>query len=266
VGSIESATDWRAALNGVEAVVHLAARAHRPLRVQLAEQDQYVETNTNGTLTLARAAADAGVRHFVFASSIAVNGTTTDGRAPFHETDSPAPRSVYGRSKAAAEEGLAAISAKFGMAVTAIRPPLIYGRAAKGSFAQLTRAIARGLPLPFRAVRNRRAFAAADNVANFVTFRLGAPATGYAPFIVADDEQVSTADFCRAVARALGRSPRLVPVPAGVLQGALRALGALSLVESTLGSLEVDTSKARGAGWRPVVSQSEGLRRALDAR
>jgi UDP-glucose 4-epimerase len=119
------------------------------------------------------------------------------------------------------------------------------------------------MPLPFGAVYNRRAFAAADNVASFVAFRLGSPATGFEPFIVADDEQVSTTEFCRAIATVLGRRAYLVPVPAAVLRLALRAVAASSLAESTLGSLEVETDKARAAGWKPAVSQSEGLYRAL---
>jgi len=263
VGPLGADTDWSAALQNVDAVVHLAARAHRARSVQDAERDQYFETNTAGTLRLAAAAADAGVPHFVFASSILMHGTTTDGRAPFTETDTPAPRCIYGQSKAAAEEGLAALSARSGMAVTAIRPPLIYGRAAKGNFRQLTRVIGRGLPLPFGAVSNRRAFVSAENIASFVAHRLAAPAAGFEPFIVADDEQVSTGDFCRAIGRALGRESRLLPVPPSLMRLGFRVLGASNLAVSTLGSLEVDAGKARATGWRPVVDQAEGLRRAL---
>ncbi|MBI3434473.1 MAG: NAD-dependent epimerase/dehydratase family protein [Proteobacteria bacterium] len=263
VGAIGSRTDWTAALAGVDAVVHLAARVHRPRAVQRVERDAYVEVNTEGALCLARAAAVAGVRHFVFMSSIFVNGLATDGRAAFNEMDLPAPGSVYGETKAAAEVGLRAIVTQSAMACTVIRPPMIYGRHAKGSFRALVRAISAGLPLPFAAVRNRRAFVAAENVASFVAWRLAGGAHGFETFIVADDEQLSTAELSRHVARTLGRRAMLFPFPTTMLRAALRIAGLSDLADSTLGSLEVDTGKARAAGWRPAVTMEEGLARAL---
>jgi UDP-glucose 4-epimerase len=264
VGSIGGTTEWRAALLGIEAVVHLAGRAHWPPAVQQAERELYFETNTAATLHLAQVAAAAGVRHFVFASSVAVNGATTDGRGPFRESDPPSPQTVYGATKAAAEAGLAEIATQTGMAVTAIRPPMIYGRHAKGSFRTLSRAIGWHIPLPFGLVQNQRAFVAAENVASFITFRLAQPVSGFNAYIVADDEQVSTAEFCRRIARALGTKALLLPVPRGALALGLRAVGATNLIESTLGSLVVDTAKVRSTGWRPAVTLNEGLRRAME--
>lgn len=263
VGELSGATDWTDALVGIDAVVHLAGRAHRPPAVQFAEKDLYFETNTTGTIHLAQAAAAAGVRNFIFASSIAVNGVSTDGRGPFRESDAPAPQSIYGRTKAAAEDGLRNVAAKTGMAVAAMRPPMIYGANAKGSFRILSRAIAAHVPLPFGMVQNRRAFVAAENVASFVAFRLENPGHGMETYIISDDEQVSTADFTRRIGRAQGCNVMLLPVPEKALGLMLRFAGATHLIESVLHSLVVDTSKANCSGWRPAVSLDQGLLLAL---
>jgi len=266
VGPIGPATNWTAALAGVDSVVHLAALVHQSSRLEKAQRDLYLTTNTNGTLRLARDAASAGVRHFVFMSSIAVNGPMTDGRAPFRETDTPAPCNTYAETKAAAEESLRELASRSHMAVTVIRSPLIYGRQAKGNFRLLVRCVSAGLPIPFAAIRNRRAFVAAENVASFVAFRLAGAANGFEVFIVADDEQISTAEFIRHIAHALRVRPRLFPVPAPLLKWGLRATRLSEMTASVLASLEVDTGKARAAGWRPVVTMSEGLARATSTQ
>ncbi len=266
VGSIGGTTDWRQALEGIDAVVHLAGRAHRSPRIQQTEHALYFEVNTAGTLHLARAAAASGIRHFVFVSSIAVNGMTTDGRGAFREDDAPSPQTVYGKTKAAAEAGLAEIANRTGMSVTTIRPPMIYGRHAKGSFRALTRAIATHIPLPFGAIKNRRAFVAAENVASFITFRLSHSVSGFEAYIVADEEQVSTAEFSRRIAAALQKRPVMLPIPRAALALGLRAIGASNLIDSILGSLVVDMAKTHGTGWRPAVTLDEGLQRAVRPR
>lgn len=265
VGSIGRDTDWRSALAGIDAVVHLAARAHRAPALQAAERELYMDVNCDGTLRLARAAADAGVRQLIFASTIGALGAATEGRGPFSEDDPFDPQTVYAETKAAAERGLAAIAAEGKLAITAIRPPLIYGRNAKGSFAVLLRALRAGLPLPFAGIRNRRAFVAAENVASFMVHRLRQPGSGYQPFIVADDEQVSTPDFVRSLAAALGIQARLFPVPETLLKRALAWTGRAHLTDSLLGSLEVDTGKAHATGWRPAVTLERGLASACQA-
>jgi UDP-glucose 4-epimerase len=233
--------------------------------VQVAERGLYMDVNCHGTLQLARAAADAGVRHLIFTSTIGVLGAATDGRGPFSDDDPLRPQTVYAETKAAAERGLAAIAAEGQMAITVLRPPLIYGRNAKGSFAVLLRALRAGLPLPFSGIRNRRAFVAAENVASFTAHRLQQPANGYQTFIVADDEQVSTPDFVRSLAAALGARARLLPLPEALLKRLLAWTGRAHLTESLLGSLEVDTGKARATGWRPAVTLEQGLAAACQA-
>lgn len=262
VGSISGETDWRQALQGASAVVHLAALAHRDRSVQHAMSKEFFEVNTRATLRLAQAASEIGLRDFIFLSSIGVNGSTTDRRAPFRESDDFRPDSVYAESKAAAEAGLRDLRAEQ-MAITIIRPPMIYGRGARANFALLAKAVRSGIPLPFGSVRNRRAFVAAENVADFIRFRLATPNRGLETFNVADDEQVSTPEFIRRIGSSLGRKPVLLPVPPAMLRAALRALGRGGLAESTMSSLEIDTSRAAAAGWTPPLSLDEGLARAL---
>jgi UDP-glucose 4-epimerase len=266
VGPIGAATNWTAALTGVDTVVHLAARVHQISRIEKAQRDLYLETNVSGALHLAREAAAAGVQHFVFMSSIAVHGPMTEGRAPFRETDTLVPCNTYAETKAVVEYSLRELAVRSRMAVTVIRPPLIYGRQAKGNFARLVRHISNGLPMPFAAVRNRRAFVAAENVASFVGFRSAGEVKGFEVFIVADDEQVSTAEFIRHIAHALGRRALLFPVPTSLLRRGLQAAQMSEMVASALASLEVDTSKIRATGWRPAVTMPEGLARAISAR
>jgi UDP-glucose 4-epimerase len=145
VETIGPETNWGDALKDVDAVVHLAARVHHPNEENAVEL--YRSVNIQGTLHLARSAADQGVSRFIFISSILVNGRATDGRAPFRETDLPTPRGVYGRSKAAAEEGLERLAGD--MRVNVVRPPIVYGAGAKGNFKLLTQAVLRGVPLPW---------------------------------------------------------------------------------------------------------------------
>ncbi len=162
IESIGPQTDWRDALEGVDAVVHLAARVHHPNEEHAVEL--YRNVNVEGTLHLARSAASMGVRQFIFLSSIHVNGRSTEGRGPFTEADALTPRGVYGKSKAAAESGLRAMAQDQGMHITVVRPPLVYGAGAKGNFDLLVRAVRRGIPLPFGLVRNRRAFVSVENL------------------------------------------------------------------------------------------------------
>lgn len=263
VPSIDGITEWGRLLDGVDAVVHLAGLAHRTGSFASAHQSLYEDVNTKGTIRLAEAAARAGVRDFLFASSIHVNGTTTDGRAPFRESDVPAPHGPYGTSKAKAEAGLAEVAARTGLAVTVIRPPVLHGAGAKGNVGRLASALSRGMPLPLASIQNRRAFLGIDNFLGFVEWRLSTPNAWCETFIVADDEQPSTPGFVALLGTAVGRRARLVPFPPSLLRKALSATGREAMAEGLLSSLAVDTSKAKAAGWRPRFTLAEGLRRAF---
>jgi nucleoside-diphosphate-sugar epimerase len=257
---LSSTTQWSEALKGVQAVVHLAALAHRSTRSQQSDEALFMSVNVDGTAHLARCAIDAGVRNFIFLSSIAVNGRDTRAEAPFSESSIPAPTTIYGQSKIAAEHELADLAASSTMLVTAIRPPMIYGPGARGNFQRLSSAVKAGIPLPFGLVQNRRAFLGVDNLASFVIHRLKETAgPGFEMFLLADDEHVSTPDFVRLLGLAWGKPARIISVPIPLLRAGLDLFGSSGPL---LGSLEIDTAKAHQAGWQPKLSLAEGLRQA----
>jgi UDP-glucose 4-epimerase len=261
IKSIGAETDWSTALSGVDAVVHLAARVHHPHEEHAAEL--YRSVNTEGTLRLARHAVSAGVRQFIFVSTVLVHGRSNHGRTPFSEEDVLTPRGLYGESKAAAEAGLRTIAQESEMSITVIRPPLVYGAGARGNFALLANAVKRGIPLPFAAIHNHRAFLSVQNLASFISRRLQRPNGEFEVFLVADAEQVSTPEFVRRLARAAGTKPRLFTVPTSLLSGLFALAGRPDAHDSLIGSLELDISRAASTGWRPEFTLDEGLERAL---
>ncbi|MBR1174145.1 NAD-dependent epimerase/dehydratase family protein [Bradyrhizobium sp. KB893862 SZCCT0404] len=266
IETIGADTDWQAALEGVDAVVHLAARVHHKHEEHAVQL--YRNVNIAGTLHLARSAAKAGVRQFIFISTVLVHGRSNEGRAPFSESDILTPRGLYGMSKAAAEAGLRTLSRDGEMKISVIRPPLVYGAGAKGNFALLTRAVSIGLPLPFAAIRNHRAFLAVQNLSSFILRRLSDPdpVSNFEIFLVADKEQVSTPEFIERLARASGKNPRLFGMPPDLLGMLLNAMGRQDTHDSLIGSLELNVSKALATGWQPEVSLDEGLLLALSAQ
>jgi UDP-glucose 4-epimerase len=266
IETIGPETDWQAALEGVDAVVHLAARVHHKHEEHAVQL--YRNVNIAGTLHLARSAATAGVRQFIFVSTVLVHGRSNEGRAPFSEDDILTPRGLYGMSKAAAEAGLRTLARDSAIKISVIRPPLVYGAGAKGNFALLTRAVNLGLPLPFAAIRNHRAFLAVQNLSSFILRRLAHPdpASNFEIFLVADREQVSTPEFIERLAMASGNSPRLFRVPPELLGTLLGVIGRQDTHDSLIGSLELNVSKAIATGWQPQVTLDEGLRLALSAQ
>lgn len=266
IESIGPDTDWTAALEGVDAVVHLAARVHHKHEEHAVQL--YRNVNIAGTLHLARSAATAGVRQLIFISTVLVHGRSNEGRAPFSENDILTPRGLYGMSKAAAEAGLRTLARDSDMKISVIRPPLVYGAGAKGNFALLTRAVNLGMPLPFGAIRNHRAFLAVQNLSSFILRRLAHPdpASNFEIFLVADTEQVSTPEFIERLAKAAGRNSRLFGMPPDLLSTLLGVMGRQDTHDSLIGSLELNLAKALATGWQPQVSLDEGLRLALSAQ
>lgn len=263
VGDLNQGTDWRAAVAGVDAIVHLAARVHVMRDTAESPLDEFRRVNVAGTINLARQAADAGTRRFVFVSSIKVNGE----QGVCTEADTPAPQDPYGTSKLEAEAGLRELAARTGLEVVIVRPPLVYGPGVKANFAALIGAIARGIPLPFGSVRNRRSFVAADNLVDFIVIALTHPAAAGETFLVSDGHDLSTPDLIRGLAHAMRRPARLIPVPPGLLMATATVVGRRDVAQRLLGSLQLDISKARRVlGWTPPLPVEEGLRRAVAAR
>ena len=236
--------DWEGTLQGIDVVVHLAAAVH-----SRGTEALYQAVNVDATERLARAAKSAGVRRFVFVSSIKVNGEATPPERPFRAGDPPAPQDGYGRSKWQAEQKLTALG---GMEVVVVRPPLVYGPGVKANFLRLLQLVDTGLPLPFASIRNRRSLVYVGNLASLLRHCAEHPRAGGKTFLAADGDDMSTPELVRRMASALGRSARLVPFPPSLLPSKLS------------GSLTVDASEARGIlGWQPPHPVAEGLERTV---
>ncbi len=207
VGNLDASTDWLPALIGCDAVVHLAARVHVMGDTAQNPLALYLATNTEATLNLARQAAEAGVKRFVFISTIKVNGEGCD--APYRETDVPAPEDAYAISKWEAEQGLQRIAADTGLEVVTLRPPLVYGPGVKANFLRLLRTVERGWPLPLGAIRNLRSLLYLGNFVDAIRVCAEHPAAAGQTFLLDDGEPVSTPELVRAVAHAMGRPARL---------------------------------------------------------
>jgi len=259
VGDIGIDTDWRAALEGVSGVVHLAARTHVLRETATNPLAEYRRINVSGTERLARSAAACGVRRLVFLSSVKVNGERTTGR-PCTEGDTPRPEDAYGVSKWEAEQALSRIAAGTGLEVVVLRPPLVYGPGVKGNFLRLMNLVARGVPLPLGAVANRRSFIYTGNLAGAIVQALDAPQAAGRTYLVSDGEDVSTPDLVRALARALGVKPRLLSLPLAALGLGATLAGKRAEFARLTGSLQVDSSRIRQElGWEPRFSLTQGL-------
>lgn len=262
VGSLGEPFDWAPVLRGVDRVVHLAARVHVMQDSASDPLAEFRRTNVAGSLSLARAAADAGVRRFVFVSSIKVNGEGTREGAPFGADDPPAPADPYGVSKREAEDALFQIGRDTGMEVVVVRPPLVYGPGVKANFQAMMRWLMRGVPLPLGAIRNRRTLVGLDNLADLLVTCVEHPAAAGEIFLAGDGEDLSTTDLIRRLAAALGVRARLLPVPVALLEAAAALLGKRAVAQRLCGNLQVDIGKARRLlGWAPPVPVDEGLRR-----
>lgn len=255
--------DWAGLLHGVERVVHCASRVHIMNEKSAEPLAEYRRVNVEGTMHLARQAASAGVRRFIFVSSIKVNGEQTRPGAPFFADHASNPEDPYGISKMEAEEGLRALARETGMEVVIIRPPLVYGPGVKANFLAMMRWLKRGIPLPLGAVTgNRRSLVALDNLVDLIVTCIDHPAAANETFLVSDGESLSTAALLRRMGEALGRPARLIPVPVPLLQMGAALLGKRDMAQRLCGSLEVDIGKTRELlGWTPPISVDEGLRR-----
>lgn len=256
---------WMSALEGSDSVVHLAARAHVMRDQERNPQQAFRVNNVDTTIELATRALEAGVRRFVFMSTVKVNGEETAPGCRFQADDPPHPKDFYAISKWEAEQGLLEIAKKTGLEVVIIRPPLVYGPGAKGNLASLIKWVKSDVPLPLGALNNRRSMIALDNLVNFTALCADIDASPNAKgqvFLVSDGEDVSTAELLRRVAKAYRCSGRLFSVPVVLMRHAAGWIGRASIADRVLGSLVIDDSKAQQMlGWHPPVSMDEQLKK-----
>lgn len=256
-------TDWFADLEGIDAVIHCAARVHQLHDVA----GDYTTPNVAGTIRLAQQAASAGVKRFVFLSSVKVNGEATQVGKPFVPETHRIPDDPYGKSKYDAEQALWDIAASSGMEVVVIRAPLVYGPGVKANFQSMMHVVARGLPLPLASAQhNRRSMVYVDNLADLLLCAVQHPQAAGEVFMVSDHHDLSTATLLTDLAAALGVSNRLWPFPTAALKMVARLAGKQAIADRLLGSLQVDISKTQQRlGWQPHISHQQGLQLTAEA-
>lgn len=253
--------NWGTLLNGQEIAVHCAARVHVMDEMSSDPLTEFRQVNVKGTLNLARQAAAAGVRRFIFISSIKVNGEGTTPNHPYKADDDSAPLDPYGVSKMEAELGLRALAAETGMEVVIIRPVLVYGPGVKANFLSMMRWLHKGVPLPFGAIHNRRSLVALDNLVDLIVTCLDHPGAANQAFLVSDGEDLSTSELLHRMGSALGKPARLLSVPSRLLETGAAMLGKKALSQRLCGSLQVDIDKTRELlNWTPPVSVDDALR------
>lgn len=260
VGDINPHTHWTNSLVGVDVVIHLAARVHVMNDVVLDPLEEYRNANTLATIHLTQEAAKAGVKRFIYLSSIKVNGEETLPGQSYSEDSVPRPIDPYGVSKWEAEQGLEKVCTRTGMEFVIIRPPLIYGPGVKANFQKLMDIVAKGMPLPLGSVHNQRSMLALDNLVSFIAEAISNPLAANQCFLLSDGEDISTTQLLKLLAKGMGKSYWLIPIPALILRGAAQILGASAAADRLLGSLQIDSSKARQLlQWQPPLSVEEGI-------
>lgn len=263
VTGLSAEQDWQTLLKDQDTVIHLAARVHVMSDASTDPLAEYRRVNVEGTLNLARQATTAGVKRFVFISSIKVNGESTTQGQPYTADGPMNPTDSYGVSKKEAEQGLRALASETGLEVVIIRPVLVYGPGVQANFLNMMRWLHTGLPLPFGAVNNRRSLVALDNLVDLIMTCIDHPAAANQTFLASDGEDLSTTMLLRRLANALGKPARLLPVPDWILETGATALGRRAIAQRLCGSLQVDIGKTRELlGWTPPSSVDEALRKA----
>jgi nucleoside-diphosphate-sugar epimerase len=265
VKDLNDASAFYEALIDCDVVIHLAARVHVMKETSQNPLEEFRKVNVEGTLTIANQAAIAGVKRFVFISSVKVNGEFTSIDIPFTEVDIPNPQDAYGVSKLEAEQGLMNFAEKTAMEVVIIRPPLIYGFGVKANFSSMLQLVKKGLPLPFGAVKNKRSLVYVENLVSLILCCIKNPLAGNQIFLVSDGFDLSTSELIRKCARALEVGSWLIPFPQCLVEFFSTILAKRTAAQRLYGNLQVDITKARDLlGWQPPFTVEEGLKKTVD--
>jgi nucleoside-diphosphate-sugar epimerase len=254
-------------LHSVHVIIHCAARVHIMDDSSSNPLEGFREVNTYGTLNLAQQAADAGIKRFVFISSIKVNGESSELGFPFKPYDDFIPTDPYGLSKYEAEIGLRKIAEQTGMEVVIIRPPLVYGAGVKANFSSMMKWVNKGIPLPLGGItENKRSLVSVDNLVDLIITCIDHPNAINQTFLVSDDDDVSTSQLLANMACALNVSNRLLPVPSTWFIVAAKLIGKPAISQRLCGSLQVDISKTKELlDWKPPYSSAECMKKTANA-
>lgn len=257
---LDTESDFGRKLSGVKTFVHLAGRAHVLKERSEDPWEAFQRINVIGTRNLASQAASAGVERFIFVSSVKVNGEGGQNSLAYTFKDAPAPQDNYGKSKQEAEKELREISLRTGMEVVIVRPPLVYGRNAKGNVGLLVKAIKLGVPLPLGGIENSRSMVGLGNLVSLIEaiIYFEKPLSGV--FLASDGEDLSTSEFINELGMAMNKPARMFSIPNALGQKALAIAGKTSIVNKLYGNLQVDITHTRNAlGWTPPNSVREEL-------
>jgi nucleoside-diphosphate-sugar epimerase len=242
-------------LKQAKTVIHCAARVHIMDDNAADPLAAFRHINTTGTLELARQAAAAGVKQFIFLSTIKVLGEETKPGAPFTANSPAQPKDPYSQSKYEAEQGLRKLSEATGMAVTIIRPPLVYGPGVGANFRRLYGWVEKGYPLPFGSLSNKRSMVAVQNLVSLITTCIENPVAYGEDFLVSDDNDVSTAQLVSYMSQSIGKKPNLISVPTACLKALGVIAGKRDVIQRLCGSLQLDITKTKSClNWSPVVT------------
>ena len=260
LGGFSCETNYASALEGVKIVIHCAAQAHVMNNSKRNEVALYKDVNVDSTINLASQAIAAGVKKFIFISTLKVNGENTNNRPPFNNESSPSPSDAYSRSKHEAEEKLRQLVFNTNMELVVIRPPLVYGPGVKGNFSVLLSIVRKNLLLPFGAIHNKRSMVSIDNLVDLVFTCIEHKNAGNKTFLVSDDQDVSTTELLRMMAHAFGKKTRLIPIPMSWILGVASLLGKKAVADRLCGSLQVDITHTKETlGWKPPVTMEQQL-------
>jgi len=264
IGDIDEITDWQDCLGSVECVIHLANRAHVMCEQSSNPLALYRKVNTEGTLNLARQALSAGVKRFIFISSIKANSELTLPGQALTPKDQHIPVDPYGLSKYEAELGLKLIAEQTCLEVVVIRPPLIYGPGVKANFLKMMQWVEKGIPLPLGAIQNQRSMLGIDNLINFIELCLTHPDAIGQTFMVSDDHDVSTTELLKEIAAAMLRPSRLLSIPQFFIENILILLGQRHISKRLCGSLQLDISLAKTLlSWKPPHTFKDQLSKTV---
>ena len=258
IGDIDSKTQWTEALEKVDVVVHLAARVHVMQDTEIDPLAAFRTVNVDGTTRLAQCASKAGVRRFIYVSSIKVNGE--ESPIPYNEEMAVNPLDPYGQSKWEAEQALRKIADETGLEVVILRPPLVYGPGVKANFLKLLRWVKHGIPLPLGAVHNRRSMIYLENLTDAINVCVDHPKAANRTFLVSDAQDIATPTLIRMLAKAMGKKSHMLPLPVPLLKILGKVSGRSAEIQRLVGSLRIDSRQIRSTlGWQPPFSVEEGL-------
>lgn len=264
---VDGISNYQFALDGIDIVIHCAARVHVMSDKSIEPLNEYRQINTVGTLNLARQAVNAGVKRFIFISSIKVNGEKTEQKKPFTASDDHSPEDFYGQSKSEAEKQLLQLGLDSGMEIVIIRPTLVYGPGVKANFASLMNLVSKGIPLPFGCItQNKRSLVSIENLVDLIITCIEHPKAANQVFLVSDDHDVSTSEMVCEMARALDKPTWQVPIPICCYKLVGKLFNKSDVVDRLTGSLQVDISHTKETlGWKPPQTLQEGFKQTAQA-